>query len=137
MQLLPPTTIGAGNPTGTSDIVIDNPSDLHVQFTVTQVPTGGAPTLDLYFQTSFDEGRIWQDIAHTQFTGVALSRFAALSSYTGTPVIVAQQDGAMTGESVATNGLMGAMFRLKWSFGAGGSTGNYILRAAYTVTRGQ
>jgi hypothetical protein len=103
--------------------------DLVLQLSVTAVPAGGAPTLDIYAQHSVDGGTTWRDIAHTQFTTAAATRFAAISGeVTGGTAIIAASDAALAGETIV-QGAWGDQFRLKWVFAQGGSAGNYTLNA--------
>lgn len=128
MQLVPPTSINSnGTSTPLTGMEI---ADLDFQLQVTQIPTGGAPTLDVYLQTSLDGGFFWSDIAHTQFTTVPTSRFGSIADdqMPASNNIMTPSDGALVGEKVVP-GLVGDQFRCKWVFAAGGSTGSYVFQA--------
>jgi hypothetical protein len=66
IQLLPaPGTVISSN--GTSQ-AIKGPGIYNAAFlalNLSAVPTGGTPTLDVYIQTSPDQGTTWRDMAHT------------------------------------------------------------------------
>lgn len=102
-------------------------TDLFGQLNCSAVPTGGAPTLDVYLQTSADNGSTWQDIAHFQFTTAAVSRFFRIAGgAAGETTTFAASDAALAGDTVK-QGPWGDQLRVKWVFAAGGSTGIYTL----------
>lgn len=102
---------------------------LHCTLNCSAVPSGGAPTLDVYLQTSSDTGTTWRDIAHTQFTTSALKRFIAIAGQvTAGTAIIAASDAALSGETIV-QGPWGDRLRIKYAFAAGGSTGTYTLSA--------
>jgi hypothetical protein len=111
--------------------------ELPILLNVTAVPTGGAPTLDVYIQHSCDEGTNWQDIGHTQFTTSALKRAFLISGYlTGGTAPVASSDAQLAGETV-TQGPFGDQVRIRWEFVQGGSSGGYTMTAALVAGGGQ
>jgi hypothetical protein len=104
--------------------------DLFGMLSCTAVPTGGAPTLDVYLQTTPDGGTTWQDIAHYQFTTSTANRFFSIcGSAAGSTATVAASDAQLSGDTVR-QGPWGDQLRLKWVFAAGGSTGAYTLSAS-------
>jgi hypothetical protein len=132
LTLLTATSISANGNSGTTPAtgaVGGNQRSLFVDLNLSAVPTGGAPTLDVYLQTSADGGTTWRDVAHTQFTTSALHRFFQVSEYAaGSTSVLAASDGQLAGE-VALQGPFGNELRLKWVFAAGGSSGSYTLAA--------
>lgn len=133
-QILLAATSISDNGAG-SAIDIGPTHELFVMLDASAVPTGGAPTLDVYLQSSPDGGTTWKDCAHTQFTTSALKRFIPISGYvTGGTSIVAASDAALAGETVV-QGPFGDKLRVKYVFAAGGSSGSYTL-AAHAVTKG-
>jgi hypothetical protein len=101
---------------------------IFVEFSVTAVPVGGAPTLDLYLQTSCDGGTTWRDIAHAaQFTTAVVNTFAQISGLmTGAAAFLAASDAALAANSTV-QGPFGDRLRVKWVFAAGGSAGPYTV----------
>lgn len=125
---IPGTSISASG----TGVVLQMPgaNDLFVMLQLSAVPAGGAPTLDVYLQTSADEGTTWQDIGHTQFAGLAITRYMKICGRSaGSTSVVASSDGALAGETVV-QGPFGDRFRLKWTFAAGGSAGSYTLNVS-------
>jgi hypothetical protein len=126
IALVPSTTVSA-NGTSTPVDGLSRLRDLFGGWEVSAVPTGGAPTLDVYLQTTFDGGTTWQDIAHYQFTTSAVKRlFSICGSVAGPTTSVAPSDAALSGDTVV-QGPWGDKLRAKWVFAAGGSTGSYTL----------
>ena len=103
--------------------------NLICQLIVSGTPTGGAPTLDIYLQTSIDGGVTFYDIAHTQYTTSQTTRIISIAGdAAGSASPVTATDGTLTGETVR-QGPWGDQFRLKLVFAAGASTGSYTLAA--------
>jgi hypothetical protein len=126
VALLVPTAINA-NGTGNPVIGLGQYKNLYAVLNLTAVPAGGAPTLDVYLQSSPDSGTTWRDIAHTQFTTAAVARFVSISGdAAGSTSIVAASDGQLAGETVV-QGPWGDRLRIKYVFAAGGSSGSYQL----------
>jgi hypothetical protein len=100
---------------------------------ITNAPTGGTgQTLDVYFQSSADDGQTWNDFAHGQFTAtgtnyIPVSVWAAGS--TGTAVV---RDGSL-GSGTVTQGPIGNKLRLKFSAAMGTSTGPWIFHPLVMV----
>jgi hypothetical protein len=132
LTLLASTGINSSGNSGTTPAtgaVGGNQRSLFIDVNLSAVPTGGAPTLDVYLQTSADGGTTWRDMAHTQFTTSALHRFFQVSEYaSGSTSTLAASDGQLAGETVI-QGPFGGELRLKWVFAAGGSSGSYTLAA--------
>jgi hypothetical protein len=129
MAYLTNATSISANGTSTPVLSLFNAHELAVLLNLTAVPTGGAPTLDVYLQHSPDQGTSWQDVGHTQFTTSAIKRYLLISGLlTGGTAPVASSDAALGGETV-TQGPFGDQLRLKWVFAAGGSSGSYTLTA--------
>jgi hypothetical protein len=102
---------------------------LWIDLNLSAVPSGGAPTLDLYLQSSADGGTTWRDHAHFQFTTSALHKFWQISGEAaGSAASLAASDAALAGDTVV-QGPWGDRLRLKWVFAAGGSSGSYMLGA--------
>jgi hypothetical protein len=123
------------NSSGTGTVItnLKGFSDLLAQFQITGVPAGGSPTLDLYLQTSIDQGVTWRDMAHTQFKTTAATRFAQIvGDFTASENILSSSDGQLQGERVI-QGPWGDQLRLKWVFAAGGSSGSYTLSSGAFV----
>jgi hypothetical protein len=130
-MLLPTTTINT-NGTGTPVTGLGRLSEALILLDCSGVPTGGTPTLDIYVQTTCDQGGNWRDFAHTQVTNAVVKRYVQLSGKTaGATALLAANDGSLTGETVV-QGPWGDQLRLKWVFAAGGSTGTYTLTAHIT-----
>jgi hypothetical protein len=131
-MILPATNI-TGN--GVSNVMKQCEfTDLKVQLNVSAVPSGGAPTLDVYLQESLDQGTTWNDIAHTQFTGAAAVRYFQIAGKAaGSTSPITKGDAALAGETVR-QGPFGDQLRFKWVFAAGGGTGPYTM-AASTVPK--
>ncbi|HWX42118.1 MAG TPA: hypothetical protein VN345_13300 [Blastocatellia bacterium] len=126
VALLLSTAINA-NGTGNSVLGLGQYKNLYAVLNLTAVPAGGAPTLDVYLQSSADAGTTWRDLAHTQFTTSAVVRFVAISGDSaGSTSIVAASDGQLAGETVV-QGPWGDRLRIKYVFAAGGSSGSYQL----------
>jgi hypothetical protein len=129
-QVLLPATAISANGTSLAISGLGYNRNLWLDLNLSAVPTGGTPTLDLYLQTSADNGTTWRDIGHTQFTTAALHRFFAISGETaGGAAPLAASDAALAGETVV-QGPWGDQIRLKWVFAAGGSSGSYTLAAS-------
>lgn len=131
--MLAATTISAS---GTGGLLknLAQINSLVVMVNVSAVPSGGAPTLDVYLQVSPDLGDLssgtWRDIANFQFTGSTLKKFYQISGYAaGATTVLATSDGALASNTVVQGPLMGDRVRLKWTFAAGGSTGTYTMSA--------
>lgn len=105
---------------------------------VTAVPTGGTPTLDIYLQTKMPDGT-WQDIAHfPQIAGSIVKHklsWKLPSNGLGTQAegaavtvdnFFADADATLAATIVRLMP-MGAKFRAKGVFAAGGSTGTYTV----------
>ena len=105
-------------------------TDIVLMVNVSAVPTGGAPTLDVYLQSSCDYGNTWNDIGHCpQFTtSTAVSFMRIAGDAAGPTTAEAQSDAAMAANTVH-QGPWGGWLRLKWVFAAGGSSGSYTMAA--------
>jgi hypothetical protein len=122
--------VNVTNPISASDVSTTD-TQVHyrsflLQLACSAVPAGGAPTLDVYLQTSVDNGTTWQDIAHTQFTGAATRFFQISGQVTGSTAPVAASDGALSGETVR-QGPFGTSLRIKYTAALGGGTGTWTL----------
>jgi len=103
---------------------------------VSAVPTGGAPTLDVYVQASPDGGTTWRDVAAFQFSTTAAVRVFQLSQLAspGTATLAAS-DGALA-SNTSVQGPFGDRLRVKYAFAAGGSSGSYTLSATIVPVGG-
>lgn len=120
----------AGTTTSNVDDGLGQRQTALVQVTLSAVPAGGAPTLDVYLQTSVD-GSTWRDVAHTQFTTSTLTRFFSVSGQQSAGAApLAASDGALAGETVS-QGPYADRLRLKFVAAAGGS--NLGSGGKYTV----
>jgi hypothetical protein len=103
---------------------------------VSAVPSGGAPTLDVYVQASPDGGTTWRDIAAFQFTTATAKKLFPISQLaTGGTSILSTSDGALTSGTMV-QGPFGDRLRVKYVFAAGGSTGTYTLSATMVPVGG-
>lgn len=100
---------------------------LWATFTVSGVPTGGSPTLDVYLQHSGDQGATWRDLAHpSQWTTTTSTVFCGVSGYlTGGVTFLATSDAALAANTVV-QGPYGDYLRIKYVCTAGNS-GAYTL----------
>lgn len=111
---------------------------------VSAVPSGGAPTLDVYLQTKNPIGN-WQDIAHfPQYSGIDATLLAwgpVQGNVNGTQpegssVTVdnyfGEQSGALTVVTIRLLPL-GEEMRVLWTFAAGGSTGDFTFKVDITA----
>lgn len=133
--LLAATQISASG-TSTANVGWHRYEDIFGIFNVTAVPSGGAPTLDVYLQASPDGGTTWRDIAAFQFTGsVATRQFAITKHASGGTSMLAASDGALASGTVV-QGPFGDRLRVKYTFAAGGSTGSYTLSVSVAPSGG-
>lgn len=133
--LLDSTDISA-NGNGTARTGFSRYKGLYGLINVTAVPTGGAPTLDVYVQATPDGGATWQDVAHFQFTTSAVARLFQLSQIAaGGTTTIAPSDAALAGDSVV-QGPFGDQLRVKYKFAAGGSSGSYTLAVTGVLVGG-
>lgn len=135
VELLPSTVISASGAGSAVDGLHRYKGVIGV-LKVTGVPSGGAPTLNVYVQASPDGGTIWQDVASFQFTTAAAIRTFQLSQVAspGTATLAAS-DGALT-TNTSVQGPFGDRVRAKYVFAAGGSTGTYTLSASMVPVGG-
>lgn len=110
---------------------------------VTAVPDGGAPTLDLQIQTQMPNGD-WQDfISFAQVAGATDKQIAAWdpeamgigTQQDGVALTIdpffANEDGTLAASTVRYLPL-GDSMRVKWTFVAGGSAGDYTFSLTMT-----
>lgn len=137
INLLPSTSISAGATVAAPAVVgLSRWFDLFGIINVTAVPVGGAPTLDVYLQTSPDGGVTWQDILHHQFTTSSGARLFSISGEAAGPTTtVAPSDGALASDTVV-QGPWGDQLRLKYVMVVGGSTGPYTFSASAVAKGG-
>ena len=141
-----PTLLGStsisSNGSSTAVTGVGDSLFIGVLIKVTGVPSGGTPTLDVYFQDSSDSGTTWRDLAHTQFTGTVDSRLLSLAVQPDTQRReyvnkvtnpAAPTDGTLAGETANNVQKHGDQIRLKWKFAAGGSSGSYTVSAQYSA----
>jgi hypothetical protein len=79
----------------------------------------GGTSVDVYLQSSFDQGATWCDIAQFHFGTSSLRSVYNLSSLTPVTSQVTCTDGGMTANN-AQDGLIGSQFRIKYK-----SSGTY------------
>lgn len=128
LTILASTTVsasGAGSAVDGLDLI----QSLFGIFNVSAIPTGGAPTLDVFLQTSPDAGTTWRDIAAFQFTtSIVVKMFSICGKAAGATTILAASDAALATNTVV-QGPWGDRLRVKYTFAAGGSSGTYTLSA--------
>lgn len=135
ITLLSQTGIGASG-AGEAVAALGRYGALFGVMNVTAVPTGGAPTLNVYVQATPDGGTTWQDVASFQFTGSAAKRVFALAALvTPGTSLLATSDGALA-SGTQVQGPYGDRLRVKYVFAAGGSTGTYSLTVSVTPSGG-
>lgn len=72
----------------------------------------GGTSIDVYVQTSLDEGTTWRDIAQWSWTTSAANAAYNLSGLTDKTTAVAATDGTLTANT-SVAGLLGERFRVK------------------------
>ena len=93
------------------------PSNLVAQCAFTY--GSGGTSVDVYLQTSFDDGATWVDIANFHFTTSSGTKIINLSGNTAVTTAVTPTDGSMS-SNTAQDGVLGSRFRVKYQ-----STGTY------------
>lgn len=72
----------------------------------------GGTTIDVYVQTSLDEGTTWRDIAQWSWTTASDNKAYNLSGQTDKTTAVAATDGALSANT-SVAGFLGDRFRVK------------------------
>lgn len=88
----------------------NDPKNLGIEFQLAG-PVGGT-TVDVYVQTSFDQGVTWGDIANFHGTTSAKTRRINLSSLTPVTSPSTPGDGALTSDT-CVDGVVGGRVRIK------------------------
>jgi hypothetical protein len=133
ISILPSSTISS-SATSTPITGLQSFQNAFLEVSVTGVPVGGTPTLDVYLQSSPDGGTTWRDFAHTsQITTSNVNQFVQLSGMTaGATTGLAASDAALAANTVV-QGPWGDRLRAKWVFVAGGSSGSYTVAISGVV----
>lgn len=99
--------------------------DIFATFYCVMVPSGGTPTLDMYLQTSADQGVNWTDIAHYQFTTQTGTYFVQIrGDRAGAQSVWTQSDAALAGNR-SIQGPWGDRLRVKYVVAMSTATGVY------------
>jgi hypothetical protein len=100
---------------------------------ITNAPTGGTgQTLDVYFQSSADDGQTWNDFAHGQFTAAGTNYIPVSVIAAGSASVSAVGDGSL-GVATVTQGPVGNKLRVKFSANIGTSTGPWMFHPLVLV----
>lgn len=83
---------------GTSASLVQLPQDTDNVTAVVWCTTLGATSSDVYFQTSYDGGSTWFDMANTQFLGTVVQSLARIMNFSG--VGAKAKTGAVTGSNI-------------------------------------
>jgi len=73
----------------------------------------GGTNVNVYVQTSLDQGVTWVDIMNFLFTTAAATKISAVVATTALAAVIAPSDGALTSNTILS-GLLGERFRIKW-----------------------
>jgi hypothetical protein len=104
-------------------------ADIFAAFSCIGIPAGGSPTLDMYLQTSADQGGTWQDIAHVQFTNAIATNFVKIRGQRIAPQsVISAMDGVLALNRVM-QGPWADRLRVKWAIALGGAIGSYAFSA--------
>jgi hypothetical protein len=133
ISLLPASAINSSS-SGAPATGLQSFQNAFILVSVTGVPVGGAPTLDVYIQASPDGGTTWRDFAHTaQITTSNVNQFVQLTGQAaGATTGLAASDAALAANTVV-QGPWGDRLRVKYVFVAGGSSGSYTVSVTGTV----
>ena len=119
VRLVEKTTIGAAV-TRVISQVIDLPRAVKSIAMQSKFLFGAAGTnLKVWYQTSFDNGETWRDMACHAFLVAALNKASAISSDVAAAVNTALSDGALADDTIV-QGLIGSKIRAVYT-----STGTY------------
>ncbi len=119
--------------TGVGTEIVTLPQDTDNVTIFAWCPTLGATSSDLFFQTSYDGGTTWYDMANTQFLATvtqANARILTFSTITGkskTGAVTGSNIGNAAPSSTLTNNytglnLMGQVMRVYNAIGGSGAT---------------
>jgi len=104
-------------------------SEIFGQLIVSQECAGVSPTLNVYVQTSVDDGTTWRDvISFDQATVSNITKFAQVSAKTaGAAATLATSDAALAA-ATTVQGPFGSRVRLKYVVGGTGLSSSYIFQ---------
>lgn len=131
MLILPPVTITTAiSPFALGPMWAIEPAPLLNLLLEAQFVRGsGGTTVDLYVQTSLDEGATWIDIRNFSFTTSSLNNVVNHSSATPITSAAIPGDGALTANT-SVDGLLGSLLRTKYkSAGTYGGSTTLVLAA--------
>jgi len=77
------------------------------------VRTSGGTSLDVYIQTSLDEGTTWADVMNFSFATTTVRKVSAVVLTTALAANVTPTDGAITANTILS-GLLGTKIRVKY-----------------------